>query len=779
ASETSASHLNRLTPCSPPIVSALLHNSAYFAYSSTNQRIQATTGLIQQLQLKLRDHCSQSPAIENFRPAPGTVCCSLFSEDNQWYRAKVLGYSSEEKVCVGYIDFGNSEEVNLSQLRPINSELLALPTQAIPCALAGVYPTAEAWSAETVMMLRQMVCNRFLRVDILGEQEGMALVALIDEASDPQGNVADLLVAAGYALPVPHHAKNNATKSRAEGAMTQSSTVAKPAVAKNLQWTCAELPPEGETVSLVVTVIEHPGEFYCNKYNQKDTQILVELGAELKQHCEADMTPFIPIVGDPCCALFSGDGAWYRGMVQCVYADGKACVYFVDYGNTSKVEPANLRPITPDLLQHPFQAVRCWLTGVEPLVPQWGAECIGRFLSLCVGKLLHGHILSITEQGYGLELESSGQNVAATLLSETLVKATGKCHVQATPAPIEPESPQQKPIQPQRDIPTSMCPPEATVADNNDPPPERHVKANVREATVEQVPKVAIPADLGGTASPDTFPLAWKTVELSLTESFEPRIAAVVSPSLFYVLNPSQVAMERLQIVMMDLAVYCTTNTSPSHCKPIPGAACCAKFSGDKNWYRAIVLETTETEASVLYADYGNSEKIPFASIRPIPKELLQLPFQIARCALTGTEHFPSVWPFEVLEVFRAVLSDGVLASVQAFDGHTNLLSVSLPKGQGGGSLNALILEALQKTKACNVNTSVLREESDQIPVLTTVTTPADNQVAERNEAEMTDLNSPCCCREVLQKVDRLEQYVLVLLKQIGGSKWIDGESDS
>lgn len=41
-------------------------------------------------------------------------------------------------MCVGYIDFGNSEEVELNRLRPISKELLALATQAIPCSLAGI-----------------------------------------------------------------------------------------------------------------------------------------------------------------------------------------------------------------------------------------------------------------------------------------------------------------------------------------------------------------------------------------------------------------------------------------------------------------------------------------------------------------------------------------------------------------------------------------------------------------------------------------------------------------
>ncbi|KAK2820416.1 hypothetical protein Q5P01_023375 [Channa striata] len=138
--------------------------------------------VIQELQLKLREHCCQISSPQNFRPAPGTVCCAQFSEDKQWYRAKVLAYSSEERVCVGYLDFGNSEDVDLGLLRPISTALLALPMQAMPCGLAGVLPTGGSWSNECLLALQRRVSNRILRIVIQGAHEGKMLVAMVDEA---------------------------------------------------------------------------------------------------------------------------------------------------------------------------------------------------------------------------------------------------------------------------------------------------------------------------------------------------------------------------------------------------------------------------------------------------------------------------------------------------------------------------------------------------------------------------------------------------------------------
>lgn len=56
---------------------------------------------------------------------------------------------------------------------------------------------------------------------------------------------------------------------------------------------------------------------------------------------------------------------------------------------------------------------------------EWTSEAMLYFDRLVDGKQLSARVLSVTDQGYGLKLESSGKDVATALISEQLAKDPG------------------------------------------------------------------------------------------------------------------------------------------------------------------------------------------------------------------------------------------------------------------------------------------------------------------------------------------------------------------
>ncbi|XP_052106475.1 tudor domain-containing protein 1-like [Mytilus californianus] len=67
------------------------------------------------------------------------------------------------------------------------------------------------------------------------------------------------------------------------------------------------------------------------------------------------------------------------------------------------------------------------------------------------------------------------------------------------------------------------------------------------------------------------------------------------------------------------------------------GNFCCAKFSEDDAWYRAVVTDIKDQEVTVTFIDYGNGETLPGSSLKQLHKEILS-PAMAFRCCLDGCE---------------------------------------------------------------------------------------------------------------------------------------------
>ncbi|XP_067393272.1 tudor domain-containing protein 1 isoform X2 [Emydura macquarii macquarii] len=372
-----------------------------------------------ELQVSLGEYCNKIPAIADFCPSVGDVCCAQFTEDNQWYRASVLAHTSEDTALVGYIDYGNFEVLQVARLRPMIPKLLELPVQAIKCTLAGVKPLSGTWPSEAISLMKQLVQNKMITVRVVDKKENSSVVELADESVTPIINVSKHLLESGCVEK----------ESKAVLTIDETGKEGSGETVNKIDCTWVKLTFK-QTLDVMLCTVNNPGEFFCQILKDDDLLALNALNKSLAEYCQqTSASVFKPSKGEPCCAFFSGDGNWYRALVKEVSSDGTIKVQFVDYGNVEEVTPEKLKQISSMFLKLPFQGIKCWLSGVKPINKEWLPEATARFHMCTAGIKLQARVVSFSENGAGIELidNSTGcpRIISEILISEKLALKEG------------------------------------------------------------------------------------------------------------------------------------------------------------------------------------------------------------------------------------------------------------------------------------------------------------------------------------------------------------------
>ncbi|XP_021256309.1 LOW QUALITY PROTEIN: tudor domain-containing protein 1 [Numida meleagris] len=626
-----------------------------------------------ELQVRLCKHCNELPSNPNFRPVSGEMCCAQFTEDDVWYRATVIAHTSENNVVVGYIDYGNFEVLQPTRLRPMIPKLMDLPAQAIRCTLAGIKPPLGAWTSEAISLMKQLVKDKALTVKVVGKESYRSVVELIDASVIPEINISRYLIGKGCAAEAPRMACQALEMGNVKQADEDTTNN------KNCKWSKLSLK---QAVDVIVCTLYSPGEFYCQIANSNELRALNSLNKSLFEYCQK--TPpnvFKPEKGEPCCALFSDDGNWYRALVQNVTSGGTVKVLFVDYGNVEEVPLDKIRQISSSFLQLPFQGIKCWLSGIKPADSKWNPEATERFRMCTAGLKLQARITCFSRDGAGVELIDNSMGypkvINEMLTSEKLAV--------------------------KEDLP-----------DKNNFPTKSDKKV-------------------------ETSPGHWESIELAVDQTVSVCVTEVISPDLFYAVPVHCKDREKLLSQLTELQDYCKS------CKKRPfrpklGEACCARFSVDGRWYRALVLEVSQSTVQVLYVDYGNSETLPLSNVLPITDSYLKLPFQMIACSLAGIKKVE--WSPLVLNTLKEMLLNKyVTITVKGVNGNVKLVKVE--KQSENGSLNVadkLVTEGL--VKYCQAENSDVAHQGS------------------RSETKC------CCCTELKMQLKKHEQVLLFLLNQ-------------
>ncbi|XP_044301076.1 tudor domain-containing protein 6 [Varanus komodoensis] len=540
------------------------------------------------LKQKLSDFYSKNKKLEGIlrKLKPGSLCCVILKE-NSYHRAvvtKVQGKSIE----VYLVDQGNTEIVDLYQVKELLPQFRELPAVALRCTLAIPSPN-QSWSSDAVDYFRKAVLNKEVVIKVLGMQRDTYTVELFDHSLVGEKNVGKIMSQDMYAedhedqvLETLQKITDKPLGKGPEGAVKEDSSTIPNSLSCNMQnyseirpgFSCNEQLNVGSTVEVIVSYIENPSLFWCQL--AKSSQDLKVLMTKIQDYCIHSAEPH-DWPNPVCLAKFSEDEKWYRALIINKVNATEVEVAYVDYGNKECVSLENICAAKTEFLYLEAQAFRCSLynliqpKGQNPFV--WDEKA--------------------TEAFFEFVNSASRLELKCTIFALATLNKTHLVNIVDLITPFE-----------------SVC----------------HFLTRKGLARPVQPQKPLIP-------SVHLLSYYYSTHDIKIGSEEVVYVTHVNDPCLFYC------QLARSENVLVQLASNIDKLNKMGHSlktSRAPGNLYLAKYT-DGCWYRAIVT-SAKTTKEVFFVDFGNTQLFRDEDLIVVPSdayELLLLPMQAIKCSLS------------------------------------------------------------------------------------------------------------------------------------------------
>ncbi|XP_004418664.1 PREDICTED: tudor domain-containing protein 15 [Ceratotherium simum simum] len=569
----------------------------------------------------------------------GQFCLVEERISGEWHRGRVVE-KKNELYTVLLIDRGEELRVDRTQVASACGNIFELPPRVVFGIFANILPVGEKWSPKALNYFKSLV-----GLQVKGcVQAVLPLQTILLEVPTIISQVLELQLGRlvdgdSFCLIVemlkefPQQMPDLLQHKRPELSLSSNDTLLDIRhVLDNLQPSLSA----GNIESVKVSSALSPSKFYCQLI--KRIPELENLTVCMTLHYDVisqESSPTCDNFGLLCVAK-RRNGQWHRGILQQLLPNNQVKIWFMDYGSSEAVPSIHVKKLKQDFILVPLFSFPCSLTYLHSPDRDARKFQLNVFKQALLGQIVYAHIdwFNKDEHLYYVTLQTQ----KSTINSECLLKTVGT---------------------------QVLCP----VSDSK-------ISNMLRETNTSDVNSFAVESFIGNVErsidflnKKDTLKVDFliKTVEMEIQASYIAFVAYVLNPSNFWVrTNEHQKEFQDIMKNINKCYDFCESDELILR-NPEPGLFCCARYSKDRHFYRAVITEINGYKIDVYFLDYGNTDSIPFFDVKILLPEFCKLPALAMCCSLAHIFPVEDLWVKAATDFFKEiVLNKAILLQVIA-----------------------------------------------------------------------------------------------------------------
>ncbi|NWS70235.1 TDR15 protein, partial [Crotophaga sulcirostris] len=579
------------------------------------------------------------------------LLCAAKRQNGQWHRGMIKQLLSDS-VEVWFMDFGSTEAVPTSCVQKLKAEFMALPMISFPCALSCFGSQNEAVIKIQLKELTQALIGQtsvYVHVDLYNDVKRLYYITLQNQnlginAKDSENldeapaQCVSLLKTKITSITVNYKPCNERYSSfkNCSGKESTKKSLSEWDIFLSTQCKRLEMQINSFHRAFVVHVT-NPSNFWIQTHKyQKEFQALLKNIADAYSQCGADeMVLKNPEPGLLCCARYSKDMHYYRGVVIDVL-HVNITVYFLDFGNTDTVLYYNVKTLLPEFSDLPALAMCCTLAHTIPVDDVWIKKEIDFFKNIVFNKSLLLHVTGKENSKYIVNMWYKvglwQKNIATCMFEAGCAEYWGKRPGSSLNSAkerqfVNPHTLKKEVVNAQSI--TNVC--KNKVSGNEE---------MLWKGKLLSMPSVSrdcvVQSCFGKGAVPKRCTLVhekklfYREFVFEPGSTFEVVCSYFVSPADFSCQLQSK--LPELNKLMEQIQTYYKKHVSPYKTGEL---ACVVKYPKDGKWYRATVLrQESRNKVDVVFVDYGYRVRVLLKDLQTILPDFLTLERQAFRCAL-------------------------------------------------------------------------------------------------------------------------------------------------